>query len=215
MSITIHQTSEFNFQEGPLYFLETFQWIQNSIMGKFRESNKTVCPVAKYSHFSNSMFIGSLDASHRDRQRFIQEVRALIGLFDELKNYPNQDPTILSLVMVITSLPEDQYIQWIDEVHSLLKPEFMQSFQMLGEFHSNSIVDSARVPGECPMRSPYPLFVVRAMHEHDHLFIDRSGSIEKRLQELELYRAGMIENNTPRYLDKVQTRIIELKDQIN
>lgn len=215
MYTNIHRTNELNFEEVPVCFFETFQWIKNSVMGKFKEEDRTVCPVAQYSHRSDSMFIGSLDASHHDRDSFIHQIRGLIGLFDQLKNTPNQNPALLSLVMIITGLGEDQYRHWVDDVHALLKPEFMQAMQMLGEFHADSTVESARVPKAFPLRSPYPLFVVRAMHEHDHLFIDRAGSVHQRLLELELYRDCMINSRTLREVHHIESRISELQKQLN
>ncbi|MCW2481415.1 DUF6875 domain-containing protein [Candidatus Symbiopectobacterium sp. NZEC135] len=215
MYTSIHKTSELNFEEVPLCFFETFQWIKNSVMGKFKEEDRTVCPVAQHSHRSDAMFIGSLDASHHDRDCFIHQIRGLIGLFERLKDTSNQNPALLSLVMIIMGLGEDQYRHWIDDVHTLLKPEFMQAMQMLGEFHADSTVESARVPKAFPLRSPYPLFVVRAMHEHDHLFIDRSGSVQKRLLELECYRDCMINSRTLREVGHVQARIFELRGQLD
>ena len=40
----------------------------------------------------DSMFIGSLEASHSDRPRFIREVRGLMDLFAERKHRPQPKP---------------------------------------------------------------------------------------------------------------------------
>lgn len=62
---------------------------------------------------------------------------------------------------------------------------------LLREFHCHHNVESARVPGEFPTRSPWPLYVVRVLHEHDHMFIDRQGSANRRILELGLYQCVM------------------------
>lgn len=62
---------------------------------------------------------------------------------------------------------------FIDGGHRLLRLSFVERGLMLGEFHPESTVASVRNPALPVMRSPVPMFAVRALSRHDLMFLDR------------------------------------------
>jgi hypothetical protein len=66
--------------------------------------------------------------------------------------------------------------------------EFVSRGLMLGEFHPKSDVGSVHNPDFPVMRSPSPMFAVRALSVHDLLFLDRDEfAAADRIRYLEHY----------------------------
>jgi Domain of unknown function (DUF6875) len=73
-------------------------------------------------------------------------------------------------------LPERAAAGFIDGGHRLLRAEFAERGVMLGEFHAGSSVGGAHNRALPVMRSPVPMYAVRAMTAHDLLFADQPGT---------------------------------------
>ncbi len=68
----------------------------------------------------------------------------------------------------------------MDDMHSSLKPDFMQAGLMVGQFYAGCpepAVYTAQTPKPWTdiLNSPYPAFAIRYMAWHDHLFIKPGG----------------------------------------
>jgi hypothetical protein len=59
-----------------------------------------------------------------------------------------------------------------DTIHTQLKSDYMDAGLMLGQFYKGCPQGGIYDPTFTPLWSPYPLFAIRYMARHDHLFFD-------------------------------------------
>ncbi|MGW4370297.1 DUF6875 domain-containing protein [Nocardia takedensis] len=79
------------------------------------------------------------------------------------------------LLAVFPDLAPADAEEFIDGGHARLRPAFVRRAMMLGEFHPASTVGSVHNRAFAVMASPVPMFAVRALTSHDHLFLDQPG----------------------------------------
>ncbi|WP_157518406.1 DUF6875 domain-containing protein [Herbidospora mongoliensis] len=96
---------------------------------------------------------------------------ALIDLFHHQFRTP-QEHRAGALLCLFPELDPERAGGFIDEGHRLLRMDFVRRGLMLGEFHPESRVASVHNPDFVVMRSPVPMFAVRALSLHDLLFLD-------------------------------------------
>jgi hypothetical protein len=59
-----------------------------------------------------------------------------------------------------------------DKIHGDLKTDYMKRGLMIGQFYYGCPQGGIYNPAFLPLYSPYPLFAIRYMAKHDHLFFD-------------------------------------------
>jgi len=79
-----------------------------------------------------------------------------------------------SWVMVFPDVKTEDAGELIDGPQRRMKPQFVKEGLMLGEFHPLSRSPGIRNPSFRPLRSPYPLLVIRHMVESDIEFLGRA-----------------------------------------
>jgi hypothetical protein len=110
-------------------------------------------------------------------------------------------------------VPAELAGDFIDGGHRLLRRWFVAAGLMLGEFHPDSGVGSVHNPALPVMRSPDPMFAVRALSRHDLLFLDTEQTPPaQRLDYLHLYRRRLAPHLAPAELADLDARIAALLD---
>jgi hypothetical protein len=106
---------------------------------------------------------------------------------NEQKNNTS-DSLFNALIMVFPGVTEEEAPILIDGVQKKLKPEFVKSGLMLGEFHARNNSSGLRNPDFRPLRSPVPLLAIRHMMESDLPFLGKMyDSPELRIHFLTAY----------------------------
>jgi len=105
--------------------------------------------------------IESAISTFRDRFLADQKRRKRIDIFG-------------SWVMVFPDVKREDAEALIDEPQRRMKPHFVKEGLMLGEFHPLSRSPGIRNASFRPLRSPYPLLVIRHMVESDIEFLGRA-----------------------------------------
>ncbi len=120
-----------------------------------------------------------------------------------------------SLLGLLPGLPPEHAPELIDEGHRRLRMDFVSRGLMLGEFHPHSQVASVRNPDFLVMRSPVPMFAVRALTVHDLMFLDtpQAAPVE-RLQYLKHYLDHLGEQLTPSARDGVHLRMQKAEGEL-
>ncbi|MER7862375.1 DUF6875 domain-containing protein [Amycolatopsis japonica] len=120
-----------------------------------------------------------------------------------------------SLLGFLPGLPDAYAPEIIDLGHRRLRMDFVARGLMLGEFHPLSQVASVRNPEFLVMRSPVPMFAVRALTVHDLMFLDdpQTDPIE-RLQYLKHYLDHLSDQLTPSGRDRVHLRIQQTEGEL-
>jgi hypothetical protein len=76
-----------------------------------------------------------------------------------------------AMVVIFPDVTSEEAPMVIDPSQRELKPRFVESGLMLGEFHPHSATPGLRNRYFCPLRSPIPLLAIRHMVESDVDFL--------------------------------------------
>lgn len=146
-----------------------------------------VCPfVAPALHY-NTVRLISIGTKHHTPQEAFEKGLPLVQIFMDLFGGKPEFRTA-ALLAVFPDLESSRAAAFIDEGHQLLRMHFVRHGLMIGEFHPTSDVGSVHNPRFHVMRSPTPMFAVRALSVHDLMFLDRPDRApEQRVRYLELY----------------------------
>lgn len=93
-----------------------------------------------------------------------------------------------SFLLVFPEVPLDRATELIDHVQQDLKPSFVDSGLMVGEFHPLNESTGLHSASFYPFRSPYPMLAIRRMVESDLIFLILSKySAEVRVRYVRSY----------------------------
>lgn len=198
-------------------FESSLDWLEGFIMRPHAELGRRgeVCPFAKPAHCEGSLVFCAWNVEGLSFETFLQILKRLPVLYHRLTVRMSIESRLFSICMFVNGLKEWQYFKYIDQAHSMVKPAFMEAGLMLGEFHPLSTTKGAHSKTFRPMRSNWPVFVVRTMTPHDALFIDREDSpAEVRLRELLHYKLWVGEALPEDDILRIDGRIAELRSAI-
>lgn len=167
------------------------EWLEGFIMKPHSDLGRrgAVCPFVRPVHNANSLVFCVWDVDNLPFVEFVDALKKFPQTYFRMLARMRGNLKLFSVCVFVRGITKAQYSQYIDEAHSLTKPDFMEAGLMLGEFHPLSDAPGAHSETFRPMRSTQPAFVVRAMSPHDALFIDRASSpTEVRLRELTQYQ---------------------------
>lgn len=194
-----------------------FDWLTHVIMRPHADLGRqgAVCPFARPAHQERSIVFCVWDVSELPFDIFISVLKKLPVLHHRRSAEKPEKSRLLSICVFLTGLQEEQYRQYIDDAHTMVKPVFMRAGLMIGEFHPLSKTPGAHSKAFQPMRSNQPAFVIRAITPHDAIFIDREDSpAEVRLRELSDYRSWVGAVLPDDQILTIDQRIAELRSVI-
>lgn len=197
--------------ESGLDWLESFIMRSHPGLGRRGE----VCPFVKPAHSEGALAFCSWDVNGLTFDIFIGVLKRLPSLYRRLHNKISGKSRIFSVCIFVNGLEKEQYFKFIDEAHSIVKPDFMAAGLMIGEFHPLSVVPGVHSNTFRPMRSKRPAFVLRAMAPHDSMFIDKDGSpAETCLRELTDYLLWVGSVLPKDEVGTIERRIAELELEV-
>jgi hypothetical protein len=156
------------------HYAEIIAWIELFIRKPNPELGRAgpVCPRVQASLEQNLMKFATIRTKNATAEEAVCKCEVVVDGFYAL--FPNRDEWPLSsLLILFPDIERDQGSEFIDGGHRRLRKTFVKNGLMLGEFHPHSTVPGAYNPVFRSMRAPMPLFVVRAITEHDHIFLVR------------------------------------------
>jgi heptaprenyl diphosphate synthase len=152
--------------------------------------SQVVCPFVQAALDSNSFYmIFHPEVRSADEAHIEGLVLGHIPGFERLGPFGPGDRVKKALLAVFPNLPEEEaYV--LDVVHRIVKPTFLKSGLMIGQFHKNCREGSVHNRAFLASISPYPLLAVRHMAIHDILFLkdDRTWFAEYNLRFGERFR---------------------------
>jgi hypothetical protein len=149
-------------------------WIESVIVRPNAELGRAgpVCPRVRESIDRNLIKFSTVCTEECTTEEAVLKCEALTEAFYAL--FPNcNNRKISSLLVLFPNLERKEASRFIDGGHRRLRTTFVKNGLMLGEFHPQSTVPGAHNPAFRAMRAPFPLFAVRAISEHDHIFLMR------------------------------------------
>jgi len=195
-------------------FESGLNWPADFIMRPHAELGRrgAVCPFARPAHDEGSLVFCVWDVTELPFDTFLSILNRLPALYHKLFADVSGKSRLSSICIFLNGLKEEQYSEYIDEAHSMVKPVFMEAGLMIGEFHPLSMTAGVHSRTFRPMRSNRPAFVVRAITPHDAMFIDRDGSpAEVRLRELLTYKSWVGAVLPEDEILAIEKRITELR----
>jgi hypothetical protein len=171
------------------------RWLEEFVTQPHSELGRPgpVCPRLAPALRANTVWLVSVAVHGFTAGDAVGAGRLLLRLFDEITHEIAHEVTdevtddvvgeaagprrsAATVLGFFPGLPERAAAGFIDGGHRLLRAEFAERGVMLGEFHAGSSVGSAHNRAFPVMRSPVPIYAVRAMTPHDLLFVDQPGT---------------------------------------
>ncbi len=165
-------------------------WITDFVLRPDPRLNRpgAVCPRLAPAIRKNLIRLVAIPTARSNIEEALEKAGHLADLYFDLYGGSRADFRTGSLLAFFPDVDPDNASDFIDGGHRMLRMEFVRRGLMLGEFHKHSTVNSVRNSNFPVMRSPVPMFAVRALTVHDVMFLDTPETPETdRLQYLQYY----------------------------
>jgi hypothetical protein len=174
-----------------------------------------VCPFVPHAIKSNSMRLGILRIKDLDIEQIADVVLHYRDIFQELEPQTGPDTLRKTLLLIVPDIDIEDALTIIDGVQKKVKPLFVESGMMIGEFHMRTESLGLHNPNFRPLRSPIPMFVLRNMVEVDIAFL-QDENLHLRIKYLEAYLKHMEGTYSHRFEQKIkdQTRLTTARELV-
>ena len=170
------------------------EWAETFLARPHKDLGRTgdVCPFVGEALTRESLQLTLVNLKESDEGRF-GEIESVVlsnreHFIAKEQGNGTSDNLLNALIMIFPDITEEEAPILIDGVQKKLKPEFVKSGLMLGEFHARNNSSGLRNPDFRPLRSPVPLLAIRHMMESDLPFLGKMcDSPELRIEFLTAY----------------------------
>jgi hypothetical protein len=131
-----------------------------------------VCPFVPGAISQDTIWLAAVNHGSADREAIKELAGRYREIFLDLEPKNGEGAMMKSILIVFPNVTTEN-AGIIDEVQLELKPQFVDSGLMLGEFHELNQGQGLRNPDFRPLRSPVPLLAIRFMVESDIPFLHR------------------------------------------
>ncbi len=171
------------------YLIETMEWVKSFILRPHPDLGRPgiVCPYMPHALKSNNIWLAVIRTKNLCLEQIEAIVRSYRDVFLDGEAEDKELPITKSFVLIFPDVHIEQASKVIDGVHKKLKPLFVESGLMLGEFHNRTDNPGLHNPNFRPLRSPIPLLVIRPMTEVDLTFLMSPDNPHLRIRYLEAY----------------------------
>ncbi|WP_334784109.1 DUF6875 domain-containing protein [Nostoc sp.] len=171
------------------YLLEIMEWVKFFLVRPHPDLGRpgVVCPFMPHALKSNNIRLAVI----RTKNLCLEQIEAIVKPYRDvfLEREANEKELLISkaFVLIFPDVHIEEASKVIDGVHKKLKPLFVESGLMLGEFHNRTESPGLHNPNFRPLRSPIPLLVIRPMTEVDLTFLMSPDNPHLRIRYLEAY----------------------------
>lgn len=130
-----------------------------------------VCPFTLSSARKKHFWIGCYTPVVGTISNICESLRKCIDIFHQTEPMNEPESILKTFVVVFPNITAAETELLIDYTHELLKPDFVRSGLMLGQFHADCKVGGVHNSEFRSLYSPIPLFVIRNMVVDDFLFL--------------------------------------------
>lgn len=182
-----HQIDELAFNTNVLK--ETLDWVREYLGKGHPQLGRSgpVCPFTPEAVTRQALKIRLVRMNDQKRDRVEAALLENKAAFAHLaQSSPNK--MLATIMMVFPDVALEEAPSVIDEVQRKYKPAFVAEGLMLGEFHLLNEGRGLHNPDFRPLRSPYPMLVIRHMVPSDIVFLNRdTDTAEVRVHFLQSY----------------------------
>lgn len=197
------------------YLVETWSWLRNFLAQVHPDlgRNGTVCPYMPKALSLNSIKLKVIHSQNLDHQELSQIVLTYLNTFLELESTATEDAIYKSIILIFPDITHEDAPSTIDVVQKQLKPLFVASGLMLGEFHNYNQTPGLHNTDFRPLHSPIPMLAIRFMVESDLPFLQNAEDPLYQTQYLQAYLKQFNTKIKDKNRLKVAAQVLELAQQ--
>jgi hypothetical protein len=176
-------------QQDLPYLIETTQWLKTFLARPHPDLGRPgpVCPFAPKAIKLDYIRLRVIRSHNLVQQQVLNIVLPYLNTFLELEPREQEDSLNKAILLLFPDISHEDAPRLIDSVQKQLKPLFVESGLMLGEFHKRNQTPGLHNPNFRPLRSPIPMLAIRFMVESDLPFIQSADDLNLRIRYLEAY----------------------------
>jgi hypothetical protein len=152
---------------------EILAWVKSFLAKHHPDLGRpgSVCPYVPHSLKSNSIKMAVIHAKDLDHIQLENIILNYRNIFLKTAEEAKEISLNLAFVLIFPDMNLVEASDLIDGVQKKLKPLFVESGLMLGEFHQRNQSPGIHNANFRPLRSPIPLLAIRFMVEADLIFL--------------------------------------------
>jgi hypothetical protein len=170
--------------------IETWQWLKSFLAKPHPHLGRPgpVCPFVPKAINLNYIRLRVIRSHNLAQQQVVDIVLPYLNTFLELEPREQEEDALnKAILLLFPDISHEDAPQLIDSVQKQLKPLFVNSGLMLGEFHKRNETPGLHNPNFRPLRSPIPMLAIRFMVESDLPFLQSADDLNMRICYLEAY----------------------------
>ncbi|MGJ5630902.1 DUF6875 domain-containing protein [Nostoc sp. CALU 1950] len=186
---TTREIEQLQQHEDLPYLIEIMEWVKNFLGRPHPNLGRTgaVCPFVPLSLKSNTIRLAVI----RTKDLYSEQLEDVVGRYRDIfleMDIKEQELAInKAFLLIFPDVHIEDATKLIDSVQQKLKPLFVESGLMIGEFHKRNDSPGLHNPNFRPLRSPIPLLAIRFMVEADLPFLQSPTDPRLRIRYLEAY----------------------------
>ncbi|MHC0062394.1 DUF6875 domain-containing protein [Nostoc sp. UIC 10890] len=186
---TTREIEQLQQHEDLPYLIEIMDWVKNFLGRPHPNLGRTgaVCPFVPLSLKSNTIRLAVI----RTKDLYSEQLEEVVGRYRDIfleMDIKEQELAInKAFLLIFPDVHIEDATKLIDSVQQKLKPLFVESGLMIGEFHKRNDSPGLHNPNFRPLRSPIPLLAIRFMVEADLPFLQSPADPRLRIRYLEAY----------------------------
>ncbi|MEH2301097.1 MAG: DUF6875 domain-containing protein [Nostoc sp.] len=171
------------------YLLEILEWVKSFLARPHPNLGRpgVVCPFVPHSLKSNSIRLAVIHTKDLYPEQLEEVVGRYRDIFLEMEVKEQELAINKAFLLIFPDVHIEDACKLIDSVQQKLKPLFVESGLMIGEFHKRNESPGLHNPNFRPLRSPIPLLAIRFMVEPDLPFLESPADPRLRIRYLEAY----------------------------
>ncbi|MBD2616439.1 hypothetical protein VF14_23680 [Nostoc linckia z18] len=184
--IEIQQLQE---NEDLPYLNQILEWVK-TFLGKphpLLGRPGAVCPFVPHSIRTNSIRLAVIRSKDLYPEQIENLVKRYRDIFLEMDAKEQESRISKAFLLIFPDIDIEDAPKIIDSIQQKLKPLFVESGLMIGEFHKRNQSPGLHNPDFRPLRSPVPLLAIRFMVEADLPFLQSPVDLHLRIRYLEAY----------------------------
>jgi hypothetical protein len=176
-------------QQDLPYLIEITAWLNAYIAKHHPDLGRpgVVCPSVPHGLKANNIEMSVVRTQNLDLAQIEDIVQNYRSVFVKTAAKEKKIAMYKAFVLIFPDVDIEAVTQIINPIQRKLKPLFVDSGLMIGEFHGRTENPGLHNPDFRPLRSPIPLLVIRFMHKLDLPFLENSADPHLRIRYLEAY----------------------------
>ncbi|MEH2084117.1 MAG: DUF6875 domain-containing protein [Nostoc sp.] len=169
--------------------IEIMEWVKKFLGRSHPDLGRpgVVCPFVPYSLKSNSIRLAVIHTKDLYPEQLEEVVERYRDIFLQIDVEERKIAINKAFLLIFPDIHIEDAPKVIDSVQQKLKPLFVESGLMIGEFHKRNESPGLHNPNFRPLRSPIPLLAIRFMVEADLPFLQNPTDPHLRIRYLEAY----------------------------